>query len=59
MVAIYGLIYTTIEADKTFYLYLIKKFNCIFYIKKSLFFQIKVDKKLFLAYFLKCISMVA
>ena len=54
-------IYATIEADKTFYLYLIQKFYFLFYTQKKsmFFFQIKVNKKLFFAYILKCLSMVA
>ena len=53
-------IYATIEADKSFYLYLIQKIYFYFIHKKKFFFQIKVNKKLFFfAYILKCLSMVA
>ena len=48
-----GHIYATIEADKTFYLYLIHKFYFYFIHKKSVFFfQIKVNKKLFFCIYL-------
>ena len=46
-------IYATIEADKTFYLYLIQKFYFYFIHKKVCFFQIKVNKKLFFCIYLK------
>ena len=40
-------IYATIEADTTFYLYLIQKMYFYFiHTKKCVFFQIKVNKKL-------------
>ena len=54
-------IYATIEADKTFYLYLIQKFYFYFIHKKSVcFFPNKSQQKtIFFAYILKCLSMVA
>ena len=53
-------IYATIEADKTFYLYLIQKFYFNFIHKKVCFFSNKSQQKLFFfAYILKCLSMAA
>ena len=52
-------IYATIEADKTFYLYIIQKIYFYFIHKKSVFFSNKSQQKLFFAYILKCLSMVA
>ena len=46
-------IYATIEADKTFYLYLIQKNIFIVYTKKCVFFSNKSQQKTFFCIYLK------